>query len=414
MELSAPPIRTHLKRLARRLPARLQAGPPLVAAAAAGQTARIEALLEAGAPIDACNASGQSALHLAARCSRIEAAALLLARGASHRLQDARGRRPLDPSNVDPETLHRIRQRLRRTALRGDDPLALSFGPEGDPWLAQLRRDGIVRIPDLIAPDQLAALQAEFAGFVEAIERARTAGGGEKRSYDEEEHYWPDDLAWISNNAFKHSPSLARLFCDPRLTALARSYYGRRAFITRGVAMRYLPLEERHKDMFGWHHDLEDRRLKALVLLTDLPASGQVMSYVRGSHVLQHPYRMFFRNGVPLEHCRRALGPLRIFETAGRAGDVFFFDSNGVHRGNRRPDAPTRDTFFVEYGIDASNIWGGDPPRALVNSLAASGDSPDGSPFAELLAADRKWERPQTRRHPSWIENLYAIDAWRV
>jgi hypothetical protein len=119
---------------------------------------------------------------------------------------------------------------------------------------------------------------------------------------------------------------------------------------------------------------------------------------------------MFFHNGVPLEHCRRALGRLEIFETAGRAGDVFFFDSNGVHRGNRRPDAPTRDTFFVEYGIDTSNIWGGDPPRSLTTALGA----PDDAPFTELIAADKKWQRPQTRRHPSWIENLYAIDAWRV
>ena len=404
-------LRSRLARIGRRVPVYLRRdGPPLVCAAAAGQTARIEALLDGGAPIDACNTHGQSALHVAARCGHVEAAALLLARGASHRLQDVRGRRPLDPANVDPETLHGIRQALRRTAILGDDPIALSFGPAGDPWLAQLRRDGIVRIPDLVSPELLAAMQAEFAGFVDAIERVRAEGGGEKRSYDDEEHFWTDDLAWISNNAFKHSPSLARLFCDPRLTALARSYYGRHAFITRGVAMRYLPLDERQNDMFGWHHDLEDRRLKALVLLTDLPAAGQVMSYVRGSHVLRHPYRMFFRNGVPLEACRRALGRLEIFETAGRAGDVFLFDSNGVHRGNRRPDAPTRDTFFVEYGIDASNIWGGDPPQSLVTALAA----PDDAPFAELIAAEKKWERSQTRRHPSWIENLYAIDAWRV
>ena len=410
MERVAPPIRTSLTRLARRVPARLRAGPPLVVAAAAGQTARIAELLDGGAAIDACNGRGQSALHVAARCGRVDAAALLLARGASHALIDARGRRPLDAANVDPETLHRIRQQLRRTASIPDDPRALAFGPAPDPWLAQLRRDGIVRIPGLVPPALLASMQGEFEGFVATLDRARALGHADKASYDEEEHWWPDDRAYITNNAFKHAPSLARFFCDPRLTALARSYYGRPAFITRGVAMRYLPLEERHKDMFGWHHDLEDRRLKALVLLTDLPASGQVMSYVKRSHALRHPYRMFFRNAVDLETCRRALGTLEIFESTGQAGDVFFFDSNGVHRGNRRPDALVRDTFFVEYGIDTSNIWGGDPPRELVTALA----TPDNAPFAELLAAERKWERPSTRRHPSWIENLHAIDAWRV
>jgi hypothetical protein len=410
VEAFVPGLRANVLRLGRRLPAYARSGPPLVLAARSGRTSRIGELLDAGVSIDLRNALGQTALHVAARCSRVEAAVLLLARGASHDLVDARGRRPLDPTNVDPETLHRIRQQLRRTPRIPDDPRALVFGPTGDPWLAQLRRDGIVRIPGLVPPELLASMQREFEGFVGVLDRERALGRADKASYDEEEHWWPDDRAYITNNAFKHSSSLARFFCDARLTALARSYYGRPAFITRGVAMRYLPLEERHKDMFGWHHDLEDRRLKALVLLSDLPATGQVMRYVKRSHRLRHGYRMFFRNGVDLETCRKALGPLEIFESTGQAGDVFFFDSNGVHRGTRRPDAPVRDTFFIEYGIDTSNIWGGDPPRELVSALA----TPDNAPFAELLAAERKWERPSTRRHPSWIENLHAIDAWRV
>jgi hypothetical protein len=410
VEAFVPGLRANVLRLGRRLPAYARSAPPLVVAARSGRTSRIGELLDAGVAIDLRNAIGQTALHVAARCSRVEAAALLLARGASHDLVDARGRRPLDPTNVDPETLHRIRQELRRTPRIPDDPRALAFGPAGDPWLAQLRRDGIVRIPGLVPPELLASMQREFEDFVGVLDRERALGRADKASYDEEEHWWPDDRAYVTNNAFKHSSSLTRFFCDPRLTALARSYYGRPAFITRGVAMRYLPLEERHKDMFGWHHDLEDRRLKALVLLTDLPATGQVMRYVKRSHRLRHGYRMFFRNGVDLETCRKALGPLEIFDSTGQAGDVFFFDSNGVHRGNRRPDAPVRDTFFIEYGIDTSNIWGGDPPRELVSALA----TPDNAPFAELLAAERKWERPSTRRHPSWIENLHAIDAWRV
>lgn len=403
-------IGTGIARIARRLPTYLRSGPPLVVAARAGDVDRIDALLDEGAPIDGCNGHGQSALHVAARCSRIEAAARLLVRGASHQQRDDRGRRPLDPANVDPETLHRIRQTHRRTGLLPDDRLALEFGPRADPWLEQLRRDGIVHVPGLVPPADLASMQSEFESFVQTLDRKRELGRGDKHGYDEEEHWWPDDLAYITNNAFKHSPSLTRFFCDPRFTALARSYYGRHAFITRGVAMRYLPLEERHKDMFGWHHDLEDRRLKALVLLTDLTSEGQVMSYVRRSHRLRHAYRMFFRNDVELEACESALGKLEIVETTGRAGDVFFFDSNGIHRGNRRPDAPVRDTFFVEYGIDSSNIWGGDPPREIVDALSTA----DNAPFAELLAADRKWERPMTRKHPTWIENLHAIDDWRV
>ncbi len=404
-----PQLLTNFTRLARRLPAYVSSGPPFVSAARDGQIDRIAALLDQGCPIDARNARGQSALHMAARCGRVAVAAYLLARGASHETADDRGRRPLDSSNVDPETLHAIRQTYRRTAVLSDDRLATGFGPEGKSWLDQLRRDGIVRIPGLVPAALLASMRAEFESFVAELDRRRARGAADKQGYDEEEHWWPADLAYVTNNAFKHSSSLTRFFCDPRLTALARSYYGRHAFITRGVAMRYLPLEERHNQMFGWHHDLEDRRLKALVLLTDLESSGQVMSYVKRSHTLRHPYRMFFRNRVELRYCERQLGPVEVFETTGQAGDVFFFDSNGVHRGNRRADAAVRDTFFIEYGIETSNIWGGDPPRDLVASLAVK----DNAPFAELLAAPRKWERPMTRKYPTWIENLHAVDTWR-
>jgi hypothetical protein len=292
--------------------------------------------------------------------------------------------------------------------------MALAFGPSetpaaGDSWLSRLRRDGIVHVPGLVPAPLLAAMQSDFASFVAEIDRRRALGQADKQAYDEEEHWWAEDRAYVSNNAFKHSPALTHFFCDPRLAALARSYYGRHAFLTRGVAMRYLPLEERTTDMFGWHHDLEDRRLKTLILLTDLPPSGQVMSYVKGSHVLRHDHRQFFRNRLELADCERRLGRAEIALTVGRAGDVFFFDSNGVHRGNRRPTAPVRDAYFIEWGIDTSNIWGGDPPRELVASLVGPGLGP----FAELLAAPRKWSKPMTRRHPTWIETLHAVDAWR-
>src|SRR5690606_27704678 len=86
-----PRLRTELTRVARRLPAWTRTGPPLVVAAARGDTQRVAALLDAGTPIDAANERGQSALHAAARCSRAETAAMPLVRGARHDLRDARG-----------------------------------------------------------------------------------------------------------------------------------------------------------------------------------------------------------------------------------------------------------------------------------------------------------------------------------
>lgn len=68
-----------------------------------------------------------------------------------------------------------------------------------------------------------------------------------------------------------------------------------------------------------------------------------------------------------------------------------------------------RDTFFVEYDTDASDIWGGDVQADVFDGLAF----PNGNPFADLISAEKKWTRPVTRTHPAWIENLPRIETWR-
>ncbi|MFK7896705.1 MAG: phytanoyl-CoA dioxygenase family protein [Myxococcota bacterium] len=396
-------------RFARRFRSAVSAGPDLHRAAGSGDAERVRVLLDAGADVQLRDRRGQTALHIAAGCGRDEVAAMLLTRGADHTIEDAERRRPLSAKNVDPETMHRIRQRYRRAPSPAMPHAAAEHAKVPEEWLEGLRNDGIFRIPGLIAPEMLSQMQSEFAGFVRSIDERLERGEGEMRSYDEEEHWWAEDLAYVSNNAFKHSPSLTRFFCEPRLTALAEAYYGKHAFLTRGVAMRYLPHDSRENDMFGWHHDLEERRMKVLILLTDVETTDQVMTYVKGSHRLYHPYKMFFRNSVDLRYCEKELDAVEIMETTGRAGDVFLFDSNGIHRGNRKKNARIRDTFFIEYGIDESNLWGGNPQEDVIGQFAL----PQVNPFEELLAAPKKWEKSVRRRLPTWLENLYEVDAWR-
>ena len=174
--------------------------------------------------------------------------------------------------------------------------------------------------------------------------------------------------------------------------------------------MRYLPDVAKDRDMFGWHHDQEDRRLKLLILLTDVGLKDQHMSYVCGSHRLYHPYEMFLNNRCSLAYCRNKLGSIEVFKVLGRAGDIFLFDSNGAHRGNRRPGGAVRDTFFVEYSGDRSDIWGGDIPAGALDGL----DLSNGNPFGSFVVAEKKWERPVTRQSTTWAENLPDVCSWLV
>jgi glucosyl-dolichyl phosphate glucuronosyltransferase len=348
---------------------------------------------------------GRTALHLAAGTGDVDGAVALLSAGANWQAEDSLGRTPLDLGEVSLEFLHRVRQGLRRHR----SSMEIQLSPSMQHHLYALNRDGITRIPAFLRTPTLEALQMEFQSFVAALERRVSRGEGLFQRYDEEEHWWDSDQAYITNNAFKHCPTLAKLCCSPDLMTLSDAYFGASTFITRAVGMRYLPTEERSNDMFGWHHDMEDKRLKLMVLLTDVTAADQSMSYALGTHRLRHDLNMFLRNAISLDHCRKTLKcPIILQDTVGKAGDVFLFDSNGAHRGNRRPHASIRDALFVEYCTDTSDIWGADldlhnPDNAEV--LA----NPQ---LAKIASAPKKWNLRVGRSAPTWIETLPHLALW--
>lgn len=377
-------------------------------AARAGDVAALQAALDAGAAIDAANGEGTTALHLAARAGHADAAAILLARGARLELADALGRTPLDAANVGLEALHAIRQRYHRMrqprlALDGIADLATRR------IAGQIESAGIIALRGFAGGPELQELKADFQRFVDSLNRRILRREAAHRAYDEEEHWWPNDRAYVCNNAFKYSSALVRLCCRPDLLEVVRAYVGIDPSVTRAVAMRYLPSEEKQSDMFGWHHDMEERRLKFQLLLSDVSPGDQHMSYVLGSHVPFHPLAMFYDNACPLEYCREKLGSVNLFDATGKAGDLFLFDSNGAHRGRRRPGGATRDAFFVEFSNDPSDLWGGDLPAHCLDDLGPAAQRL----FARFLAAEKKWDRPMVRQAPAWIENLADVERWR-
>ena len=145
-----------------------------------------------------------------------------------------------------------------------------------------------------------------------------------------------------------------------------------------------------------------------MLLLTDVEESDQSMSYACETHALRHPYEMFFDNSCPLAYCREALArDPEIFQATGRAGDLFLFDSNGAHRGNRRSDAAVRDAFFVEYTTDPSDLWGGDLPRDFLTAHPQTA-----ALFSPMSEVEKAWERPRIRTTPTWVENLPYPERW--
>jgi hypothetical protein len=376
-----------------------------MAAARTGDARRLETLLRAGAVADARDAHGRTALHIAAAGGHADAAACLLAYGASHTVTDRAGRTALGPESIAVEELHAVRQRFHRFRRAEPDIVATA---EARRWARELDERGIVEVRGLVGAAALAEMRGAADRFVAAIDAKLARGEGSKRDYDEEEHWWPSDRAYVTNNAFKHSPDLAHLACRASLIDAATLYLGQRPYVQRGVIMRYLPAGASNREMFGWHHDLEDRRFKIMVLLTDVGPGDQHMSYVLGSHRPYHPFEMFLRNRYDLGYCRRHVAPLEVYDAVGRAGDAFLFDSNGAHRGVRRESGRVRDVALIELTNDRSNIWGGDVDPRVLDGVTRPGYDP----FAPFIAAAKKWQRPR-RTAPTWVETLPDVDAWR-
>ena len=378
---------------------------PLIDAARQRDSLAIERLLQTGAHIDARDPDGRTALHHAVAGGDAATAACLLAYGANHALGDRTGHGALDPERIDVEVLHAVRQRYHRFR-RSDEPQRAGWSRAAE-WAADVSRRGIVKVAQYVEPDELQLMRREFAAFARNLGSRIVRGDAVKRDYFEEEHWWPRDRAFVTNNAFKYSTQLVRFSRRPELLEAARLYLGRPPAIERALALRYLAAATTDSNMFTWHHDLEDRRFKVMILLSDVGPEDQHMSYVCGSQALFHPYRMFLENSCPLDYCRAQLGTIEIYDATGTAGDVFLFDSNGAHRGIRRDTGRVRDVYLVELNASAPKIWGGDVDRRVVAETRLTPD-----PFARFLAAEKLWELPAERRPPSWVAGLRNVDAW--
>jgi hypothetical protein len=278
-------------------------------------------------------------------------------------------------------------------------------------WLGVLERDGICKVDRLIAPDRLARLRREVGRSFAWLDGARRFGLKRFRHYDARAYWHPRHRSFVDNDPVAGSDAALDLCCDERVVETAAYYLGKPAHLKRVTAMRYLPSELQDQSQFGWHHDMEDRQIKLMVLLTDIGTHDQYMVYARGTARALRPYRNYLRNGLEVDMGERADSP-GIAKTIGTAGDGFFFDSNGAHRGIRSLGA-VRDALFVEFTADRNlgNYWGTERDRRGI----APGLTTNDSPLARFFAVEPKWRRAQReapRTRPTWAETLTRPETW--
>ncbi len=233
-----------------------------------------------------------------------------------------------------------------------------------------LRRDGVAALPGHIGEPLLGEIKA---GFEAMVERIRSAPQAPERPVPpprqmlkyREQGYDQKEGVTESWDPFKHVRGFATVSTDPVMAEIAERYWGKRVMLTQAIAARYEPRPPSNYGSFGWHHDSLGKRLSSMLILTDVTETDQCMSYLKGSHRLVHPRSRSNRTfeGDALQRFAK----FEEVQCTGKAGTVFMFDANGIHRGNRR-EAATRDTLIscFEYG---HYIWPFDVPTSVFDAL---------------------------------------------
>ena len=303
--------------------------------------------------------------------------------------------------------LHLIRERYQR--LPSLEYLLKNPSSDTKPYVEQLREDGIVKLEEVVSGENLSRFCAEFEDFVNKIEDTR--GKIEIDQWGFTEEYFSEDAqSYMTNNPFKHSDELVQLCAHEKLVEIINHYLRRNAFIHQAVGSRHLPLDKTNFSSFQWHHDAWGKRINLMVLLSEVGEGDQYMTYAKGSHLIRHTYERYQNSRITegISYAESRLGrEIAIFKATGKPGDVFLFDPNGLHSGNRTTGRP-RDTFIVNYTVDKSYIYGLDfKDNSLINLSREQF-----APFSHLVERTKSQDLTFFPKYRSWIDSLPHPSAW--
>ncbi len=220
----------------------------------------------------------------------------------------------------------------------------------------ELETRGIVVIPDLLEPEQLAAMQQAFDA------RLRQPRWNNVDGYEKTERY-----RHMIQDVLTLTQGFVDLALHPRLKETMRDYIGDSFALVEAKGWLSLPTK---RDFHGWHGDAWydqtkvrhiPREVKLGLYLTDVPltlpsppgggegrvrGSSGAFNYVAGSHGKQAPRAV--RNHELTAVLRPPFGSGQIVEVTGRAGTAFLFDTSGIHR-QSVPILEPRRAVFLNY-----------------------------------------------------------------
>jgi hypothetical protein len=220
-----------------------------------------------------------------------------------------------------------------------------------------------------------------------------------------EESYLEDEDTYLSNNPFKRSKALLQIALDTSILSLIRAYFKKNVYIQQVSLKRMFPHEADSTGSNQWHHDGWGKRIHIMVLLSDIDENDQYMSYMEGSHRQLRPYAKYENSRFTQAEVDSLCATTSLRKATGKAGDIYVFDSNGIHKGNRSVGR-TRETCLVCYSPDPSYVWRLGQPRHFISELKNIDTTP-----IEKMARDEN-DPVIFPKYRSWVQSLPHPSSW--
>lgn len=241
--------------------------------------------------------------------------------------------------------------------------------------------DGFLLLEDVLAPDELASINAMYDRRQEAIEAQRAKGdAGDHVMEDDILNMEPETLRFLVAHP-RLLPYIDEMIDQPRLKSTWSSFMWRGG----GIQFHSNHTPTNTCNFYHFNQRIRHNLFQVFIAVKDIPADGGALQILPGSHKANYP---------PPEH--EAIAD-RLLTIPMKAGSVLIFPHDVRHGSLNSGDAVRRVLIYTYCPGVIANSFGGD---GLYDSLF------DGAP-------EGSWEKYLLRRPNGYLE-LYPRPGGRA
>ncbi len=220
--------------------------------------------------------------------------------------------------------------------------------------IQELKENGIAKIPNYFNRDKI----------LEIMSRAR-------KSFDDPSKATTQMRDGVVYNRFVNKPltdfpEFIDMITDPYLNSIIKGYFGRKIVLAE-TSLEQLPPTDKSSGSYLWHFDIRGKQIKMMIMLSDVDDNGQHFSFVPKTHV-RRSYLSQAQHRFSDQDLKKDKLWSSVINCTGTIGTVLLFDTNGIHRGTRKPTV-TRENLTSNFNTGYRHLYPLHIPKSVIPNL---------------------------------------------